>query len=110
MDVILTVKDSSRFGLKPVCVRDSCRIVLYTESGFRYCCSGGRHRNIPLDGRPQQRITFQQLLHGLEILIPKSLKPFYPDFERELFVNSGGPRKERVREFGTDFSHRRVQP
>ncbi len=34
----------------------------------------------------------------------------HPDSERELCVNSGGPRKERVREFGTDFSHRRVQP
>jgi len=34
----------------------------------------------------------------------------HPDTERELCVNSGCPRKERVREFGTDFSHRRVQP
>ncbi|MCU0713152.1 MAG: hypothetical protein MUC43_13920 [Pirellula sp.] len=34
----------------------------------------------------------------------------YPDSERELCMNSGGPRKERVREFGTDFSHRRTKP
>ena len=27
----------------------------------------------------------------------------HPDFERELCVNSGGPRKERVREFGPFF-------
>ncbi len=34
MDAILTVKESSRFGLKLVCVRDSSRTVLCTESGF----------------------------------------------------------------------------
>jgi hypothetical protein len=32
----------------------------------------------------------------------------HPDFERELCVNSGGTQKERVREFGADFSHRRT--
>ena len=58
-----------------------------------------------------RRMTSQPCENGT---VPRSQhqssNPFRADRERNLCVNSGRGRKERVREFVADFSHMRTQP
>jgi hypothetical protein len=93
-------------GPNPSCPRQITGYHLDDEGHWVAQLSCGHNQHVRHDPPWEQR-PWVLSPNGRDTMLGFELNS---DSERELCVNSGGPRKERVREFGTDFSHRRVQP